>query len=92
MTDQPGYDYGAVLHLLGGVLLAILIVLLYFFKTQDVWPFTICFMLIFPLRELYQHDWNPKRLLKPSIALEAFPAPVIILIADIVGRFHFGAA
>lgn len=92
VVDIKMSDNGAILHALGGLLLGILILLMYYFGASDVWPITLCFSLAFPLRDLYQHDWKFKKLLEPHVALEAFPAFIIVWGFDIAGRIVWGAA
>lgn len=90
--SKSDYDAGIWQHALGGVILGAAVLLLYYFRAQDAWTFTLCFSLIFPIRELWQHDWQLSRLFtKLSIALEAWPAPIIIWCADIAGRIIWSA-
>lgn len=87
MADDK-YDWGPILHALGGLIFGGVILLLYRFHTSDVYPFTICFALIFPLRELFQH---PKGIWERKQVIEWLPAVLLVGAADIIGRLVWGA-
>ena len=93
IDTSDGIDWADVLlHAAGGVLMGAAIIAMYRFHMIDVWPFTVLFTLAFPLRELSQHNWDPRRLVrKMSIALEAWPASAIVLFADLGSRLLIGA-